>query len=62
MKPNRRLAESERQASTITLQNTETRNRFSEVTATKYTAASTRFPGEVSRPAESDANRTMMAV
>ena len=35
MKPNTRRAATERQASTITLQNTETINRFNEVTATQ---------------------------
>jgi hypothetical protein len=35
MKPNTRRAATERQASTITLQKTETMNRFKEVTATQ---------------------------
>ena len=35
MKPKTRRAATERQASTITLQNTETMNRLSEVTATQ---------------------------
>jgi hypothetical protein len=56
MKPNSRRAASERQASTMTLQNTDTMKRFSDVTATKYAAASARLPGDSAMPIASARN------
>ena len=57
MKPNSRCADVERHASTMTLQNTETMKRLSEVTATKNTAAYRRLPGSVAMPKPSNTNR-----